>query len=72
MNAIDKLLEQKKTLEARIRRELKREAEKKRARIYLLAAETGIYNLTDEVLKAAFFRLAEAHKQEKTEGVRDV
>lgn len=71
MNAIDKLLEQKKTLEARIRRELKREQEKQRARIYLLAAETGISNLSDEVLKAAFFRLAEAHKQKKTEGVSD-
>ncbi|HUX64327.1 hypothetical protein [Sulfuricella sp.] len=71
MNTIDKLLEQKKTLEARIRHELKREQEKQRARIYLLAAEAGISNLSDEVLKAAFFRLAKAHQQEKAGGVSD-
>ncbi len=65
MNTIDKLLEQKKALEWRIRREQKREQEKQRARIYLLAAETGISNLSNEVLKAAFFRIAEAHKQQK-------
>lgn len=71
MSNIGKLLERKKALEARIRREQKRAQEKQRERIYLLAAQAGISNLSDEVLTAAFFRVASENIPAITEGGSD-
>lgn len=69
MNKIDKLIQQKKELEARIKKAQADERGKARDRIFNLAAEAGISSLPDEVLKAAFFRIFAEQKMEKTEGV---
>lgn len=71
MNKIDKLKEQQKALAGKIKREQKREQEKRRARIYFLAAEVGIENLPDAIFKAAFSQIANQQKQQKTEVSHD-
>lgn len=63
VDKIARLRAQQKRLAARIKREKKAAETEQRGRFYRLAAETGILQIRDAVLRAAFEKIAAENRE---------